>query len=121
MGALDQGEGGPERRSERSRSRDPSDRNTSHANQRGSASASSGANVRPPSLRRHPAEMQPVSCSEDGPSPITPNSVFELRDQQPLPPDCDASSSSSSEYSSSDGDVEPGQFAEDWEVPRERD
>ena len=123
-GALNQGGRGPRRRTERSRSRDPSDRDTPHANQRGSASASSGANVRRPSPRRrtHPAGMQPVSCSEndDEPSPASLNSLFEPRDRQLSPPNIDTSTYSS-DGSSSSVEVALGQFAEDWEAPKERD
>ena len=58
-GALEQGGRGPKRRPDRSRSRDLSDRNTPHANQRGSASASSGTNV-----GRHHQEDTLQGCSQ---------------------------------------------------------
>ena len=66
--------------------------------------------------------MLPVSCSErdDEPRPTSPNSLFELRDRQLSPPDIDTSTYSS-DCSSSRGEVALGQFAENWEVPKERD
>ena len=135
-GPVDQGGRGSKHRTERSRSRDPPDRDTRHANQRGGASASSGTNVRPPSPERHPVGMLPVSCSEDeqGPpvSPCSPRgthgrpaerseSVDAVFRAQVDLPGHDSSSSSSEGSQSSSETVEVGQLADNWETPLDRD
>ena len=92
---------------DRSMSRDRDDRDTPHANQHGSGSASSGTRPRRPSPRRERTPgMVEVSCSEnhdEQPSPCSLRNLFEPRREENNNPTALGSSpsSSSSHYDSS--------------------